>query len=180
MKVHALMLTPTRSSRNNQDDFEAGGGMRADITELIAKHRYVPSSFCPKNHGLQLRGQVKLGILSRATIDELRKAVGEALLQTSPEYDDIFLLRFVLTWEKRGGLPKAIDAVKETIEYRRKNKAILDEGCRPGGKFPNEDKVLIHLNLFPSRPPSRKRTNWTAYFFALQHHWAANFESPHT
>jgi hypothetical protein len=81
----------------------------------------------------------------RGTIDELRKQVGESLLQTSPEFDDIFLLRFALTWEKRGGLPKAVDAVRETIEYRTKNKAVLDEGCRPGGKFPNEDKVLVYV-----------------------------------
>ncbi len=77
----------------------------------------------------------------RGAIDEVRKQVGDALINSNPEYDDIFLLRFVISWEKRGGLPKAVDAVKQTIEYRKAKRHLLDEVCRPGGKAPNEEKV---------------------------------------
>lgn len=38
-------------------------------------------------------------------------------------------------------MPKAIDAVKQTVAWRLKNAKLLDEVCRPGGKTPNEDKV---------------------------------------
>jgi hypothetical protein len=67
------------------------------------------------------RSQLFLGVNfgvhgCRATIDELRRQVGDALLSLDPQnYDDIFLLRFVLTWEKRGGIPKAVDAIKQTV-----------------------------------------------------------------
>ncbi len=76
--------------------------------------------------------------------------MGDAILGGDPEFDDIFLLRFVLTWEKRGGLSKAVDAVKQTVAFRRANKATLDEVCRPGGKAPNEDKVCyrFHVSIF--------------------------------
>ncbi len=106
----------------------------------------------------------------RATIDELRKQVGDTLINSNSEYDDIFLLRFVLTWEKRGGLVKAVDAVKQTIAYREAKRHLLDEVCKPGGKAPNEEKVCIHTDMhtcihtymmkFASqggRPPMRKR-----------------------
>ena len=49
----------------------------------------------------------------------------------------------MVQWEKRGGMPKAIDAVKQTVEWRTKNKAMLDDICRPGGKTPDEDKVCV-------------------------------------
>mmetsp|Transcript_12151 Transcript_12151/g.30451 ORF Transcript_12151/g.30451 Transcript_12151/m.30451 type:complete len:433 (-) Transcript_12151:84-1382(-) len=104
-------------------DMEAGGGMRHNIDSLITERR-----------GL---------------IDQLASAVSD-LTGGSSEFDDIFLLRFILTWERRGGLPKAVDACRHTIQWRVENKQLLDSVCLPGGKAPNEDKIMKFETVGPA------------------------------
>jgi hypothetical protein len=50
--------------------------MRQNVDELLSKHR--------------------------SSIDELKKRVSDVLPKNNPEYDDIFLLRYVMTWLKKG------------------------------------------------------------------------------
>lgn len=50
--------------------------LRQDVDELLAKHR--------------------------SSIDELKKRVSDVLPKDNHEYDDIFLLRYAMTWLKKG------------------------------------------------------------------------------
>ena len=88
------------TTKGDVDDFERGGGMRTSIDSLLVEHK--------------------------AAIEELREAVADCLPQDSEFYDDIFLLRFVLTWEKKGGLAESSDAVRKTVEWR------TERGTRTG------------------------------------------------
>ena len=94
------------ANKGDTDDFERGGGMRTDVDALLVEHK--------------------------AAIAELRESVKDCLPQDSDFYDDIFLLRFVLTWEKKGGLAQSSDAVRQTIEWRTKNAEALAQTVRTG------------------------------------------------
>mmetsp|Transcript_19339 Transcript_19339/g.44539 ORF Transcript_19339/g.44539 Transcript_19339/m.44539 type:complete len:421 (-) Transcript_19339:465-1727(-) len=107
----------------DETDMEAGGGMRLNIDMLIKDRRPL--------------------------IDQLAAAVAD-LAKGEAEYDDVFMLRFILTWEKREGLSKAIDACRETIVWRRENKEMLDHVCTPGGKAPLEDKIMKFETVGPA------------------------------
>ena len=57
----------------------------------------------------------------QSAIAELRTAVADVLptapcYKDGPAYDDIFLLRFVLTWEKKGAIKESVPALKATIK----------------------------------------------------------------
>ena len=67
----------------------------------------------------------------KAEISELRGRLGSEL-PNSQDYDEIFLLRFVLTWEKKGGLTEAVRAVRATIQWRTQNAQKLAETRRTG------------------------------------------------
>lgn len=94
------------TKKGDVDDFERGGGMRTNVDALLVEHK--------------------------AAIEELREAVADCLPQDSEFYDDIFLLRFVLTWEKRGGLAESSDAVRKTVAWRRENAEALAQTVRTG------------------------------------------------
>ena len=94
------------ANKGDTDEFERGGGMRTDVDALLVEHK--------------------------AAIAELRESVRDCLPQDSDFYDDIFLLRFVLTWEKKGGLAQSSDAVRQTVEWRAKNAEALAQTVRTG------------------------------------------------
>ena len=52
--------------------------------------------------------------------------------------DDIFLLRFVLSWKKRGGIEEAARSVIATLKWRAENAHKLRE-CRRLGEAENHD-----------------------------------------
>jgi hypothetical protein len=56
-------------------------------------------------------------------------------------------------WEKRGGMTKAIDAIHQTIAWRKEHAAQLEEVVKPGGKTPNEDKVEPSRSMSESETP---------------------------
>jgi hypothetical protein len=94
------------TTKNDVDDFESGGGMRTSVDSLLVAHK--------------------------AAIEELREAVADCLPEDSEFYDDIFLLRFVLTWEKKGGLTESSDAVRKTVAWRTENAEALAQTVRTG------------------------------------------------
>ena len=49
-------------------------------------------------------------------------------------YDDLFLLRYVLSFERKGKLPKAAKAIRETLAYRREHAETLAQAAN--GVFP--------------------------------------------
>jgi hypothetical protein len=100
------------SSNDTTSEFERGGGMRLNVDDLLEQRK--------------------------AKIEELRARLGPALPQ-SQEFDDIFLLRFVLTWEKKGGMVEAEKAIRSTIAWRMQNAAVLAE-TRRTGVAPHEAK----------------------------------------
>ncbi len=51
---------------------------------------------------------------------------------TSNFYDDIFLLRYVLTWESKGGLEESSKAVRETVQWRTKHTDVLARTAATG------------------------------------------------
>jgi len=90
---------------------EKGGGMRVNVDELLKTHA--------------------------SAIQELRTAVADVLpagpcYKDGPGYDDVFLLRFVLTWEKKGGLMESAPALREAIKFRTENAGLLDRTCDSG------------------------------------------------
>jgi hypothetical protein len=101
---------------DDTSEFERGGGMRVNIDTLLAKHTQ--------------------------QIADLRNRLGSALPST-PEYDEIFLLRYVLTWEKKSGdwASNAEKAIRATVEWRTKNAQVLAD-TRRTGVAPHEDKFL--------------------------------------
>jgi hypothetical protein len=54
-------------------------------------------------------------------------------LPGTPEYDEIFLLRYVLTWEKKSGdwMGNAEKAIRSTIQWRTQHAqaSVLQHAC---------------------------------------------------
>jgi hypothetical protein len=99
-------------AKGDVNDFERGGGMRKNVDELLSEHK--------------------------AAIEELRSAVADCLPKNDAFYDEIFLLRFVLTWEKKGGLAESSKAVRETVAWRTEHAEALAHTVRTG-KAPGEE-----------------------------------------
>jgi len=119
VKVEAQHVTYNDGSAigagsDDTSDFERGGGMRLNVDTLLAQR---------KNE-----------------IEQLRTNLG-ANLPTSPVYDEIFLLRYVLTWEKKGGMAEAERAILATIAWRTQHAQILADTVRTG-IAPYEEKFL--------------------------------------
>ena len=115
--------------KGDMEELEAGGGMRINVDDLLKQHA--------------------------PAVEELRAAVADCLPPNELAfYDEIFLLRFVLTWEKKGGLPESSKSVRETVAWRAENAAALAStvktGKPPGGE------------VCPPPPPLRPR------FFVLR------------
>lgn len=108
-KCPAPLCTPTNGAE--PDDFGNGGGMRQDIDVLLVEHAQ--------------------------KIAQLKDMLGAALPHTA-EYDDIFLLRYVLSNAKRGGLEQAKKSVLTTVKWREENAEKLAE-CRRKGEAENHD-----------------------------------------
>ncbi len=83
----------------------------------------------------------KLLVEHKVQIDDLRSRTKDVLSKDPVSYDDIFLLRYVLTHSKRGGMDTAEDAVRKTITWRTENSVVLDKVVATG-KAPHEDLVL--------------------------------------
>ena len=94
------------------DDLNSGGGMRLDIDKLLVDHQTL--------------------------IEELRNRTKDVLVKDPVSFDEIFLLRYVLTHHKKGGMDVAEDAVRKTIAWRTENAEILDKVVSTG-KAPHED-----------------------------------------
>jgi hypothetical protein len=92
------------------------GGMRENVDELLGKYK--------------------------ADIDDLRKKVADVMPTDQPDfYDDLFLMRFVMTHSKGGkecNLKEAEDAVRKTIEWRTKHEELLKRTWETR-KAPNEE-----------------------------------------
>ena len=97
------------------DDVNVGGGMRLDIDRLLSEN-----------------GKM---------IEELKNRTHDALSKDPASYDDIFLLRYVLSYMKRGGLDAAEVAIRKTIIWRTENSALLEKVVSTG-KAPHEDIIL--------------------------------------
>lgn len=68
----------------------------------------------------------------QSAIQELRTAVADVLpagpcYKDGPGYDDVFLLRFVLTWEKKGGLMESAPALREAIKCLPAQRACVSQ-----------------------------------------------------
>ena len=94
----------------------ANHGLRANVDELLAKHQ--------------------------TDIEEVKKLTAK-VLPKDDMYDDIFLLRFVITHSKKGAcdFAEAVEALRKTIEWRIKNADILDQTVSTG-KAPNEEMCM--------------------------------------
>jgi hypothetical protein len=82
----------------------------------------------------------KLLLDNQAYVDELKRKTAD-ILPNAACYDDIFLLRYVLSHKNRGGMQAAVDAVRKTIAWRTEN-AVLLEKIALTGKAPHEDIAL--------------------------------------
>jgi hypothetical protein len=91
-------------------------GLRANVDELLAKHQ--------------------------ADIEEVKRLSADFLPEDAM-YDDIFVLRFVITHSKKGpcDYAEAVNALRKTVEWRLKNADILEQTVATG-KAPNEDMCM--------------------------------------
>jgi hypothetical protein len=65
-------------------------------------------------------------------------------------YDDLFLLRYILSHKDKGKLPKAAHAVRETLAYRRANGAVLAQVRRTdvgGNAYPKPEVDAAYKRL---------------------------------
>jgi hypothetical protein len=94
-------------------------GLRASVDELLVKHQ--------------------------ADIEEVKKLAAD-FLPKDAMYDDIFVLRFVITHSKKGSCDfgEAVEALRKTIDWRLKNAEILEQTVATG-KAPNEDMCMKFL-----------------------------------
>lgn len=81
---------------------DGGGtnGVRTPLSQLLAEHR--------------------------ATVEALQAELGDDLLQGPPPgdplaYDEVWLLRYVLSFGRKGGLPAAAGAARKALAWRREN-----------------------------------------------------------
>ncbi len=77
----------------------------------------------------------------RAELNDLRSRTSDMLSSNTAFYDDIFLLRYVLTHIKKGGIEIAADAVRKTVAWRAANAAVLEK-IASTGKAPHEDIMM--------------------------------------
>jgi hypothetical protein len=96
-------------------ELNAGGGMRLDIDKLLVEHQ--------------------------SLIKGLRSRTEDVLLKDPVSYDDIFLLRYVLTHNKRDGMDAAEDAVRKTIAWRSEKESVLNMAAATG-KAPYDDIAM--------------------------------------
>ena len=91
-------------------------GLRANVDELLTKHQ--------------------------ADIEEVKRLTA-GILPTDPMYDDLFLLRFVITHSKKGScdFAEAADAVRKAMEWRIKNADILERTVTTR-RAPNEEMCM--------------------------------------
>jgi hypothetical protein len=99
----------------DHNELNAGGGMRLDIDKLLEDHR--------------------------VEISDLRARTSDLLASNPSFYDDIFLLRYILTHSKKGGIDVAADAVRKTIAWRTENAEVLEK-IASTGKAPHEDIMM--------------------------------------
>jgi hypothetical protein len=104
----------------DHNELNAGGGMRMNIDQLLEDHR--------------------------AEINDLRSRTNDLLSSNPSFYDDIFLLRYVLTHSKKGGMEIAADAVRKTVAWRKENSLILEK-IASTGKAPYEDIMMRFSTL---------------------------------
>ena len=76
----------------------------------------------------------------QSLIEDLRNRTKDVLSRDPSSYDDIFLLRYVLTHHKKSGMAAAEDAIRKTIAWRTENSVVLDQVAATG-KAPHEDIV---------------------------------------
>lgn len=79
------------------ETFSKGGGIAADVDELIAKFR--------------------------VKIDRLKEKVADFVPQDDPRYDDLFYLRYVLSYKAK--TTKCVEPIRFTIDYHKENADIL-------------------------------------------------------
>ena len=91
-------------------------GLRANVDQLLAQHK---------------------------TDVEQLQSLSSGFLPTAPLYDEIFLLRFVLTHSKKGtcDFQEAIEALKKTVAWRTENAEILERTVATG-KAPNQELCM--------------------------------------
>ena len=102
----------------DHSELNAGGGMRLDIDQLLDNHR--------------------------SEISDLRARTSDLLSRNPSFYDDIFLLRYILTHSKKGGIEVAADAVRKTIAWRTENEVVLEKIALTG-EAPHKD-IMLRFN----------------------------------
>ena len=104
-------------SNKDMSNFATGGGMRANVDELLKK--------------------------KAEEIKKLRSLCDQELLALDKEqYDDIFLLRYVLTHKEE--YEKAADCVNKTIVWRKENKEKIENAVKTG--FGPKHDIAIRFN----------------------------------
>jgi hypothetical protein len=62
-------------------------------------------------------------------------------------YDDLFLLRYILSYERKGKLPKAAHAIRETLAHRQKHANSLAQAAK--GIYPNPEVHTAWVQNMP-------------------------------
>ena len=111
------MATLTEATKNDISNFAKGGGMRANVDVLL------------KN--------------KKESIQKLRSKIDKKLLaMDTKQYDDIFLLRYVLT--HKDDYEKAADCVKQTILWRKENSETIESSVKTG--FGPKHDIAVRFN----------------------------------
>jgi hypothetical protein len=111
------MATLTASTKTDIAKFASGGGMRANVDELL------------KN--------------KKESIEKLKTLVDDKLFALdAQQYDDIFLLRYVLT--HGDNFEKAADCVKQTILWRKENHEKIINAVKTG--FGPKHEIAVRFN----------------------------------
>lgn len=98
--------------------FSRGGGMSADIDQLITKFR--------------------------VKIDRLRERVADFVPADDPQYDDVFYLRYVLSYKAK--TTKCVEPIRFTVNYRRDNAELLERIHREGANAVPHHPVAMRFN----------------------------------
>lgn len=105
-------------SEKEFEQFAKGGGMQADVDALIAKYR--------------------------TKIDRLRERVVDIVPQDDPQYDDLFYLRYVLSYKAK--TTKCVEPIRFTIAYRQKYADLFPRIHTEGVHAVPHHKVAMRFN----------------------------------
>ena len=114
------MAAITTSVVEDMEQFASGGGMRANVDDLLKKHA--------------------------DPISRLRAKLASVLATDTSQYDEIFLLRYVLSHRKGDDVDfeKAEDCIRQTIAWRTREKSKIENAAKTG--FGPKHDTAIRFN----------------------------------